>query len=142
MGMLRALGPDTHVVAVCQPGPLVLRSGVADMQGRRSVSPATMTIMGSPIDARKSPHRAKQTRRNARSWIGQAEHDPYGAARFIRAHSGASIRAFCSLASFMGMNLAPRRCAPRLFQNLAKGDGDSTEKHRDFYDEYLAVMDL
>jgi poly(3-hydroxybutyrate) depolymerase len=29
-----------------------------------------------------------------------------------------------------------------MFKHLVRGDGDSAEKHRDFYDEYMAVMDL
>ena len=50
---------------------------------------------------------------------------------------------FLQLAQLHGHELvAPRRCAPSYFQNLVKGDGDSAEKHREFYDEYLAVMDL
>jgi len=55
MGMIRALGPETHVVAVCQPGPAVL-AATALMAGEDDpCTPATITIMGSPIDARKSP---------------------------------------------------------------------------------------
>ena len=55
ISMLRELGPDTHVVAVCQPGPLVLAAVSVMAQQEDPCSPATMTIMGSPIDARKSP---------------------------------------------------------------------------------------
>lgn len=142
MAMLRALGPETHVVAVCQPGPLVL-AAVSLMSAQDDpCTPATMTFMGSPIDARKSPtapNKLAETR--DLEWFKQNMIHTvpmlYPGA-FRRVYPG-----FLQLASFMGMNLSRHVDAHyAYFQNLVKGDGDSTEKHRDFYDEYLAVMDL
>jgi len=142
MGMLRALGPDTHVVAVCQPGPLVLAAVSLMAQEDDPCAPATMTIMGSPIDARKSPtapNKLAETR--DLDWFKQNMIHTVPAlypGAFRRVYPG-----FLQLASFMGMNLSRHVDAHNAyFQNLVKGDGDSTEKHRDFYDEYLAVMDL
>ncbi len=142
MGMLRALGPDTHVVAVCQPGPLVLAAVSLMAQEDDPCAPATMTIMGSPIDARKSPtapNKLAETR--DLDWFKQNMIHTVPAlypGAFRRVYPG-----FLQLASFMGMNLSRHVDAHHAyFQNLVKGDGDSTEKHRDFYDEYLAVMDL
>ena len=140
--MLRVLGPETHVVAVCQPGPLVL-AAVSLMSAQDDpCTPATMTFMGSPIDARKSPtapNKLAETR--DLEWFKQNMIHTvpmlYPGA-FRRVYPG-----FLQLASFMGMNLSRHVDAHyAYFQNLVKGDGDSTEKHRDFYDEYLAVMDL
>ncbi len=142
MAMLRVLGPETHVVAVCQPGPLVL-AAVSLMSAQDDpCTPATMTFMGSPIDARKSPtapNKLAETR--DLEWFKQNMIHTvpmlYPGA-FRRVYPG-----FLQLASFMGMNLSRHVDAHyAYFQNLVKGDGDSTEKHRDFYDEYLAVMDL
>lgn len=142
MAMLRLLGPETHVVAVCQPGPLVL-AAVSLMSAKDDpCTPATMTFMGSPIDARKSPtapNKLAETR--DLEWFKQNMIHTvpmlYPGA-FRRVYPG-----FLQLASFMGMNLSRHVDAHyAYFQNLVKGDGDSTEKHRDFYDEYLAVMDL
>ena len=50
---------------------------------------------------------------------------------------------FLQLSGFMAMNLDRHVTAHSdMFDHLVKGDGDSAEKHREFYDEYLAVMDL
>ncbi len=105
-------------------------------------TPATMTFMGSPIDARLSPtapNKLAETRDI--EWFKQNMiHTVPGLypGAFRRVYPG-----FLQLASFMGMNLSKHVDAHQAyFQNLVKGDGDSTEKHRLFYDEYLAVMDL
>ncbi len=142
IAMLRALGPETHVVAVCQPGPLVLAAVALMAEEDDPCTPATMTIMGSPIDARLSPtapNKLAETRDI--EWFKQNMIHSVPAlypGAFRRVYPG-----FLQLASFMGMNLSRHVDAHySYFQNLVKGDGDSTEKHRDFYDEYLAVMDL
>jgi poly(3-hydroxybutyrate) depolymerase len=105
-------------------------------------APATMTFMGSPIDARKSPtapNKLAETRDIEWFQKNMIHTVPmlYPGA-FRRVYPG-----FLQLASFMGMNLSRHVDAHyAYFQNLVKGDGDSTDKHREFYDEYLAVMDL
>lgn len=142
MGMLRALGPQTHVVAVCQPGPAVVAAVALMADEDDPCTPATMTIMGSPIDARKSP--------TAPNLLAEKRDIDWFKSNMIHTvpalYPGAFRRVypgFLQLASFMGMNLSRHVDAHySYFQNLVKGDGDSTEKHREFYDEYLAVMDL
>jgi poly(3-hydroxybutyrate) depolymerase len=142
MAMLRVLGPETHVVAVCQPGPLVLAAVSLMSAEGDPCAPATMTFMGSPIDARKSPtapNKLAETRDIEWFQKNMIHTVPmlYPGA-FRRVYPG-----FLQLASFMGMNLSRHVDAHyAYFQNLVKGDGDSTDKHREFYDEYLAVMDL
>jgi poly(3-hydroxybutyrate) depolymerase len=101
-----------------------------------------MTFMGSPIDARKSP---TQTNRLAKekpfAWFSSnmiyTVPAPYpGALR--RVYPG-----FVQLASFMSMNQERHKEAHRkYFDDLVAGDGDGAEKHREFYDEYLSVLDL
>jgi poly(3-hydroxybutyrate) depolymerase len=142
MGMLRALGPQTHVVAVCQPGPAVVAAVALMAEEDDPCTPATMTIMGSPIDARKSPTAPNLlAEKRDIDWFKQNMIHTVPAlypGAFRRVYPG-----FLQLASFMGMNFSRHVDAHySYFQNLVKGDGDSTEKHRDFYDEYLAVMDL
>lgn len=142
MGMLRALGPQTHVVAVCQPGPAVLASVALMSEQDDPCAPATITIMGSPIDARRSPTAPnKLAEQRDIGWFRNNMIHTVPAlypGAFRRVYPG-----FLQLASFMGMNLSRHVDAHHAyFQNLVKGDGDSTEKHREFYDEYLAVMDL
>jgi len=142
MNMLRALGPQTHVVAVCQPGPAVLAAVALMAEEDDPCTPATMTIMGSPIDARKSP--------TAPNLLAEKRDIDWFKSNMIHTvpalYPGAFRRVypgFLQLASFMGMNLSRHVDAHySYFQNLVKGDGDSTDKHREFYDEYLAVMDL
>ncbi len=142
VSMLQALGPDTHVVAVCQPGPPVLAAVSLMAAANDPCTPATMTFMGSPIDARRSPtapNKLAETR--SIEWFKQHMVHSVPAlypGAFRRVYPG-----FLQLASFMGMNLSRHVDAHYdYYQNLVKGDDDDAQKHRDFYDEYLSVMDL
>lgn len=142
IAMLRELGPETHVVAVCQPGPLVLAAVSLMAQADDPCTPATMTIMGSPIDARKSPTEPnKLAEQRDIAWF---KHNMIHTVPVL--YPGAFRRVypgFVQLASFMGMNMQRHVDAHyAYYQNLVKGDGDDARKHREFYDEYLAVMDL
>ncbi|CAM5548172.1 poly(3-hydroxybutyrate) depolymerase [Aquamicrobium terrae] len=140
--MLHALGPDTHVMAVCQPSVPVL-AAVALMEARGdALAPATMTLMGGPIDTRRNPTAVNLLAEEKDiGWfrdnvIMQA---PWPAPGFGRdVYPG-----FLQLSGFMSMNLDRHIIAHKdFFMHLVKHDGDSAEKHREFYDEYLAVMDL
>ena len=140
--MLGFLGPETHVVAVCQPGPAVLSAVSIMSEAGDPCTPATMTIMGSPIDARRSPTTPnKLAEERSIDWFqNNMIHSvpAYYPGAFRRVYPG-----FLQLASFMGMNLSRHVDAHYdFYQHLVKGDGDNAQKHRDFYDEYLSVMDL
>lgn len=140
--MLRALGPDLHVVAVCQPGPAVLAAVALMAEGGDPLLPATMTFMGSPIDARRSPTVTnKLAEEKPFSWFEQQmihTVPPMYPGAFRRVYPG-----FVQLASFMGMNWDRHVDAHRsYFDHLVAGDGDNAQKHREFYDEYLSVLDL
>jgi poly(3-hydroxybutyrate) depolymerase len=140
--MLCAMGPRPNVVAVCQPGPPVLAAASLMAEDGHPSRPATMTFMGSPIDARLSP---TVTNRLAEerpfTWFQRqmiyTVPPPYpGAMR--RVYPG-----FVQLYSFMSMNLERHHEAHRrYFDDLVRGDGDSADKHLEFYDEYLSVLDL
>ena len=140
--MLRALGPRAHVVAVCQPGPATLAAAALMAEDKEDCRPASMTFMGSPIDARLSPtvtNRLAEEKPFAwfQSNMIYTVPPPYaGVGR--RVYPG-----FVQLAAFMSMNLERHQEAHRRYlQDLMKGDGDSAEKHLEFYDEYLSVLDL
>jgi len=140
--MLRQLGPRPHVVAVCQPGPPVLAAVSLMAEDGEECRPATMTFMGSPIDARLSPTVTnKLAEEKPFAWFQSnmvyTVPGPYpGAGR--RVYPG-----FVQLASFMSMNLEKHQEAHlRYLQHMMDGDGDSAEKHLEFYDEYLSVLDL
>jgi poly(3-hydroxybutyrate) depolymerase len=140
--MLTVLGGRSHVVAVCQPGPAVMAAASLMAEDNDPNRPMSLTIMGSPIDARLSPtvtNRLAEERPFA--WFEQAMIHPVpppypGVGR--RVYPG-----FVQLAAFMSMNLERHQEAHRRYlQQLMEGDGDSAEKHLEFYDEYLSVLDL
>ena len=140
--MLTKLGGGTHVVAVCQPGPPVLAAISMMAEDEDPALPASMIFMGSPIDARQSPTVPnKLSEERPFSWFqSKMIHTvpaPYpGMMR--RVYPG-----FVQLSSFMNMNWDNHVDAhKKFFNHLVEGDGDSAEKHRKFYDEYLSVLDL
>lgn len=140
--MLGVLGTRAHVVGVCQPGPAVLAAASLMSEDADPARPASMTLMGSPIDARLSPTVTNRLAEEKQfTWFQSnmiyTVPPPYpGMGR--RVYPG-----FVQLYSFMSMNLERHQNAHlRYLQDLMKGDGDSAEKHLDFYDEYLSVLDL
>jgi poly(3-hydroxybutyrate) depolymerase len=140
--MLHALGPGTHVMGVCQPSVPVL-AAVSVMEGRGDrFAPATMTLMGGPIDTRRNPTAVNLlAEEKGIDWfrdnvIMQVPWPDPGFGRSV-------YPGFLQLSGFMSMNLDRHIIAHKdFFLHLVKNDGDNAEKHRDFYDEYLAVMDL
>jgi poly(3-hydroxybutyrate) depolymerase len=140
--MFHALGPDTHVIAVCQPSvPVLAAVSLMEARGDR-FAPATMTLMGGPIDTRRNPTavnllaEAKGTRWFRDNVIMRAPWPVPGFGREV-------YPGFLQLSGFMSMNLDRHIIAHKdFFMHLVKNDGDGAEKHREFYDEYLAVMDL
>jgi poly(3-hydroxybutyrate) depolymerase len=140
--MLTALGDRAHVVAVCQPGPPVLAAASLMAEDGDPARPASMTFMGSPIDARLAPTAPnKLAEERPFAWFQSnmihTVPPPYpGALR--RVYPG-----FVQLYSFMSMNAERHQDAHRrYFDDLVKGDGDRAAKHLEFYDEYLSVLDL
>ncbi len=138
----RYLGPDVHVIAVCQPSVPVLAAAALMAEAKDPRQPRSLTLMGGPIDTRQSPTVPNDlAMRNSMMWFRQnvISTVPFG-------HPGAMRRVypgFLQLTSFISMNLDRHVNAHmRQFEHLIKGDDDHTESHRAFYDEYLAVMDL
>jgi poly(3-hydroxybutyrate) depolymerase len=140
--MLHALGPDTHVIAVCQPSvPVLAAVSIMEARGDRFV-PSTMTLMGGPIDTRRNPTAVNiLAKQRGTQWFRDnvIMQVPWPNPGFMReVYPG-----FLQLSGFMGMNLDRHIIAHKdFFMHLVKNDGDSAVKHREFYDEYLAVMDL
>lgn len=139
---LRFLGPNTHTMAVCQPS-VPLFAAVALMSAMKDeCTPASMTLMGGPIDTRANPTQVNQHAMNKPlSWFEQ-----HVITRVPFNYPGAMRRVypgFMQLTGFMTMNLE-RHIGEhvKLYQHLIQGDGDSAEQHRIFYDEYLSVADL
>lgn len=140
--MIRLFSGDIHVMAVCQPSVPVLMA-VSHLEAVDDPDrPRSMILLGGPIDTRVSPTAVNQLaqekgidwfRRNVITTVPWP-HPGHGR----RVYPG-----FLQLTGFISMNMDRHVNAHQeLFFNLVRGDGDSAEKHREFYDEYLAVMDL
>jgi poly(3-hydroxybutyrate) depolymerase len=142
IAMIHHLGPDTHVMAVCQPAVPVFAAAALMEADNDPLAPSSMVLMGGPIDTRVNPT-AVNTMAQERGLEWFERHVimpvPWPLPGFLRqVYPG-----FLQLGGFMGMNLDRHILAHREFyDHLVQGDGDSAGKHRDFYDEYLAVMDL
>ena len=140
--MLTAIGSRAHVVAVCQPGPPVLAMACLMAEDKDPCRPASMTFMGSPIDARFNPTVTNDLAQEKpftwfKSNMIHTVPPPYpGLGR--RVYPG-----FVQLYSFMSMNEARHADAHwDYFHSLVDNDGDAETKHLEFYDEYLSVLDL
>jgi poly(3-hydroxybutyrate) depolymerase len=142
ISMFHALGGDVHVIAVCQPSVPVM-AAVALMEADNDPDvPHSMVLMGGPIDTRVNPNSVNDlAERRGLNWfrnhvITKVPFPHPGLMRDV-------YPGFLQLHGFMSMNLDRHiEAHQNLFLNLVKGDGDSAQKHREFYDEYLAVMDL
>jgi len=140
--MLAQLGPGVHTIGVCQPSvPLLAATALMEASGDVN-APASMTLMGGPVDTRRSPTEVnKLAEKRGVEWFRRncLHTVPFPYPGFGReVYPG-----FLQLSGFMAMNLNRHVSAHLdMFNHLVSGDGDSAEKHREFYDEYLAVMDL
>lgn len=139
---LSLLGPDTHVIAVCQPAVPVF-AAVCVMESENDPNcPRSMTLMGGPIDTRVSKTKVTELAEHRDlSWFEQnvTTHVPfYYPGAFRRVYPG-----FIQLGGFMSMNL-DRHVGSHMkfYHHLIIGDGDSAAAHRKFYNEYLSVMDI
>jgi poly(3-hydroxybutyrate) depolymerase len=142
ISMLHVLGGDVHVIAVCQPSVPVL-AAVALMEADKDpYVPHSMVLMGGPIDTRINSNAVNKLAEERGLEFFRTHvitKVPFPHPGFLRdVYPG-----FLQLHGFVSMNLDRHLEAHRnLFMNLVKSDGDSAQKHREFYDEYLAVMDL
>lgn len=138
---IRHIGPEVNVISVCQPTVPVL-AAISVMATRGEFTPRTMTMMGGPIDARKSPTAVNNLAMNkSYSWfennvIYRVPSNFPGAGR--RVYPG-----FLQHSGFVAMN-PDRHLSSHYdyFLDLVRGDDDSVDSHRQFYDEYNAVLDM
>jgi poly(3-hydroxybutyrate) depolymerase len=142
MDFLRVLGPETHVVAVCQPSVPVMAAVALLSAEEPAAAPRSMILMGGPVDTRVNPTKVnKLAEQRSIDWFERSVISavPPAYPGFMRrVYPG-----FLQLTGFMGMNLDRHvGSAMKQFQHLVRGDGLSAQGHREFYDEYLSVMDL
>lgn len=139
---LQELGPDTHMLAVCQPTvPCLVATAVMEEAGD-PCRPASLTLMGGPIDTAAAPTEVTEfaLRYNLewfeRNVIAKVPESYPGAGRLV-------YPGFLQLTSFLAMNPEKHcRSHVQLFGNLIRDEHSKVEKTMQFYDEYLAVCDL
>jgi poly(3-hydroxybutyrate) depolymerase len=142
MDFIRRLGPDVHLLSVCQPtvpvlGAVSLLASMGD-----PAQPRSMTMMGGPIDSRRSPTAVNDLAlRKPMEWFRSnvVLKVPSTYPGYLReVYPG-----FLQHAGFVAMN--PDRHVEShwdYYLQLVRGDQDDVDAHRRFYDEYNAVMDL
>jgi poly(3-hydroxybutyrate) depolymerase len=139
---IRRLGPEVHVMAVCQPSVPVLAAVSLMAAANDPCRPRSMVLMGGPIDPEANPTEVNRfAESHSLAWFENMVIDTVPArypGAFRRVYPG-----FLQLAGFLSMN--PDRHIDahwRMFHQLADGDGDGAAASRAFYDEYSTVMDL
>lgn len=139
---MEVLGPDSHVVGVCQPTVAVLAACSVMAQEDNPATPRSMTLMAGPIDTRQSPTKVNLLAKTKD--IGWFEQNLIGVVPWRYQGAGRRVYpGFMQLSAFVSMNLDRHINAHmRQYRNVAADDAAAAQSHRDFYDEYLTVMDL
>jgi poly(3-hydroxybutyrate) depolymerase len=142
MEFLKVLGPNAHVVATCQAAPPAMVATAVLTERKAKHVPLTLTLMGGPIDTRVAPNMLTKL----------TEKVPFKLFEKLNIHKvppgypGAGRRVypgFYQLAGFIALNPKPHlRQYTQFPKNSMKGDEAALQKFRDFYDEYLAVLDM
>lgn len=142
MEMIRHLGKGVNVMAVCQPSVPVLMAVSRMEQMNEAIVPATLTLMGGPIDTRLNPTAVnKLADEKGINWFrtNAITNVPFpykGVGREV-------YPGFLQVTGFISMNMEKHVDAHKeLYKNLMRGNDEGADKTRDFYDEYMAVMDL
>ena len=139
---IAALGPGTHVMAVCQPCVAALAATAIMAEDDHPAQPRSLTLMAGPVDCRVNPGSVNELARSKPiEWFAQnlISHVPLPHAGFMRrVYPG-----FVQLTAFMGMNLERHQQQYKdMYKYLLAGETEKAETIRVFYDEYLAVNDL
>lgn len=139
---MRELGPDSHVIAVCQPAPLTLAATAYLAEEDPSAQPRTLTLIGGPIDPDAAA--TDVTDFGRRVTMGQLEETMIQRVGFKYKGVGRKVYpGLLQLTSFISMNAETH--AKAFYEQIirvSKGEASDHDKHNRFYDEYLAVMDM
>ena len=142
VSFLEAIGPGTHMLAVCQPSVPCYAATALMSADAHPCRPKSLTMMGGPIDTREAPT-AVNTLATDRphAWFQQN-----AIATVPMAYPGAGRQVypgFLQLAGFMSMNLGNHMVSHwEMFKHLVRGDGESADATKDFYEEYRSVCDM
>ncbi len=139
---IRRLGPDMHVISVCQPTVPVLAAISLMATNKDPKLPKTMTMMGGPIDPRKSPTQVNNLAVEKKfSWFENTV--IYAVPPNYPGFGRKVYPGFLQHAGFIAMNPGRHAQSHREFyMHLVRGDDEPAEIHRKFYDEYNAVLDM
>jgi poly(3-hydroxybutyrate) depolymerase len=142
IAFLEAIGPDAHVLAVCQPSVPVYAAAALMSADDHPCLPRTLTMMGGPVDTRRAPTAVNQlAMERPFAWfeqnvIAQVPNGYPGAGRKV-------YPGFLQLTGFMAMNLGNHMMSHwDMFKHLVQGDDESADATKSFYDEYRAVADM
>ncbi len=139
---IRLLGPDLHVISVCQPTVPVLAAISLMATAKDPKLPKTMTMMGGPIDPRRSPTQVNNLAVEKKySWFENTV--IYAVPPNYPGFGRKVYPGFLQHAGFIAMNPGRHAQSHREFyMHLVRGDDEPAESHRKFYDEYNAVLDM
>ena len=135
-------GRGAHILAVCQPSVPAYAVAAVMSATDHPLRPRTLTMMGGPVDTREAPTAVNDTAtERPHEWFIQNV-----IATVPRYYKGAGRRVypgFLQLSGFMTMNLGNHMVSHwTMFQDLVKGDGESADRNKEFYDEYRSVCDM
>jgi len=139
---LEEMGPNSHVLAVCQPCVQALVATSVMAEDKHPAQPRTMTLMGGPVDTRIAPTTVNELATSKS--IDWFEENLIARVPLRYAGRGRTVYpGFMQLTAFMSMNLGRHASQHRaLYQHLADGERDEADVIETFYDEYFAVLDL
>ena len=139
---LEAIGPAAHMLAVCQPSVPSYAAACLMSARQHPCRPRTLTMMGGPVDTREAPTAVNQlATERPHAWFEQNV-----IATVPAMYPGAGRRVypgFLQLTGFMSMNLGNHMMSHwEMFKHLVRGDGESADATKEFYDEYRSVCDM
>ena len=142
IAFMEAIGPNAHMLAVCQPSVPCYAATALMSADRHPCRPKTLTMMGGPIDTREAPTAVNTlATKRPHAWFEQNV-----IATVPAAYPGAGRKVypgFLQLAGFMSMNLGNHMNSHwEMYKHLVKGDGESADATKDFYEEYRSVCDM
>lgn len=142
IGFLEHIGPNTHVIAVCQPSVPALAATAIMGAAENPCRPSTLTMMGGPIDTREAPTSVNDlATTQPYSWF---ENTVIATVPAIYPGAGRKVYpGFLQLAGFMWQNINSHMMSHyQMFEHLVAGDEESADSTKAFYDEYRSVCDM
>ncbi|MBA3897698.1 MAG: polyhydroxyalkanoate depolymerase [Sphingomonadaceae bacterium] len=139
---LEHIGPDAHMLAVCQPSVPCYAAVALMSAAKHPALPRTLTLMGGPVDTREAPTTVNTlATERPHEWFAS---NVIATVPFMYPGAGRRVYpGFLQLAGFMSMNLGNHMMSHwEMYKHLVTGDDDSADLTKDFYEEYRSVCDM